>query len=198
MVQRIIGGIFVGGASRRMGGRPKGLLPAPDGGEPLVLRAVRLVREVSAVPVLVGDAAAYRAALPELAGPLGVEELADDPPGIGPLGGLCALLSRAAPGERVIAIACDMPYVGADDLRALIADPSTADVCAARRDDDAPWEPLLARYDAARVLPVARAAIAAGERGLQRLFARLHVSRFVPSSPRAMDDWDEPDDVKRA
>lgn len=190
----MIVGIFVGGASKRMGGRPKGLLLVPDGGEPLIVQAVRIVRQVGALPVLVGDASAYRAALPDP----GIEELADDPPGIGPLGGLCALLARGVRDGQVVAIACDMPYVEADDLRALIADPSTADVCAARRDEHAPWEPMLARYDVARVLPIARAAIASGERGFQRLFARLHVSRFVPVSPRAMDDWDEPGDVERA
>jgi molybdopterin-guanine dinucleotide biosynthesis protein A len=69
-------------------------------------------------------------------------------------------------------------------------------VLAGRRGDDGPWEPLFARYDSSRVLPVARASIAAGERGFQRLFARLDVERFTPRSARALDDWDEPGDVR--
>jgi hypothetical protein len=36
-----LAGIFVGGAARRMDGAPKGLLPAPDTGEALVVRAAR-------------------------------------------------------------------------------------------------------------------------------------------------------------
>lgn len=183
-MERVLG-IFVGGKSSRMG-RPKGLLPSPGTGEPLLVRALGLARASGVPAVLVGDASPYR----DLA--LGVAELADDPPGIGPVGGLCALLQVA---EVAVAIACDMPFVDADDVRALFDSPSTAPVLAARRAEDAPWEPLLARYDSARVLPVARASIAAGERGFQRLFARLAVERFVPSSPRAYEDWDQPGDV---
>lgn len=179
-------GIFVGGKSSRMG-RPKGLLPSPGTGEPLLVRALGLARAVGVPAVLVGDASPYR----ELG--LDVPSLADDPPGIGPVGGLCALLSHA---DVAIAIACDMPFVGVDDLRALLDSPSAAPVLAARRAEDAPWEPLLARYDSGRVLPVARASIAAGERGFQRLFARLSVERFVPTSSRALEDWDEPGDVR--
>jgi choline dehydrogenase len=41
-------GVFVGGRSTRMGGHPKGLLAAPDTGEALVVRAVRLAREIVA------------------------------------------------------------------------------------------------------------------------------------------------------
>lgn len=177
-------GIFVGGESSRMGS-PKGLLTVR--GEPLIVRAARLARELEVPAVLVGDASPYRSLS------LGLPELVDDPPGIGPVGGLCALLRHAG---LVVSLACDMPFVEVEDLRALLDSPSSSPVLAARRSDDAPWEPLLARYDAARVLPVARASIAAGERGFQRMFARLSVERFVPISPRAFEDWDEPGDVR--
>lgn len=189
-------GVFVGGKSARMG-RPKGLLPAPssaepvpsvDAGEPLLLRALGLARACGVPAVLVGDASPYRALLAER----DVPALVDDPPGVGPVGGLCALLAYA---ERAVAIACDMPFVTVEDVRALLDSPSAAPVLAARRADDAPWEPLLARYDSARVLPAARASIAAGERGFQRLFARLAVERWSPVSARALEDWDEPADV---
>ena len=38
-------GIFVGGKGRRMGGVAKGLLTAPGGGETLVARLARIVRD---------------------------------------------------------------------------------------------------------------------------------------------------------
>ena len=171
-----------------MGGSPKGLLAAPDTGEALVARALRLARSLALDVALVGDASPYRA----LVGDTPV--LDDEASGSGPLGGLCALLAWAAEGP-VIALACDHPYVTLDDLRALRDHPSGAAVVAARRSPDAPWEPLLARYDSARVLPVARASLAAGERGFQRLFARLEVERFTELSPLALQDWDEPSDL---
>jgi molybdopterin-guanine dinucleotide biosynthesis protein A len=180
-------GVFVGGKSARMG-RPKGLLPAPGTGEPLVVRAVGLGRALGVPTVLVGDAAPYRAL------DLGVPVLHDDPPGIGPVGGLCALLGYA---DVALALACDMPFVAVEDLRALFEVSSIAAVLAARGSDDGPWEPLLARYDAAQVLPAARASIAAGERGFQRVFQRVSIERFVPCSPRATEDWDEPGDLQR-
>src|SRR5688500_2651564 len=49
-----------------MGGKPKGLLPAPGGGEALVVHSCRLARAVGLSPCLVGRAEAYRALLPDL------------------------------------------------------------------------------------------------------------------------------------
>ncbi len=181
-------GVFVGGASRRMGGAPKGLLTID--GEPLVARALRVAREVGGEVVLVGRADAYR----DVAA--GCELLADDPAGVGPLGGLSALLARAGHG-LAIALACDMPNLRAEPLRALAESESEAAVVAARRDVDAPWEPLFARYDAPRVLPVLRECLRGGERSFQRLLARLDV-QALPLDPDArdvLDDWDAPSDV---
>lgn len=186
----MLGGVFTGGQSRRMGGRPKGLLAAPETGEALVVRAVRVMREAGLVPVLVGEASPYRALVQ------GVEEIADDPAGIGPLGGLSALVARGG-GGRVIAVACDMPWVSVDALRALAEHPSRAPVVAARRAREAPWEPFFARYDGARVAPVLRALIADGQRSFQRLFAALAVEAIDLGDARVVTDWDTPEDVER-
>lgn len=179
-------GIFVGGASRRMGGAPKGLLPAPDTGEALVVRAARIARETGLAPCLVGRAAAYRDALPDL------DTIDDAPAGVGPLGGLRALL--CARGPRVIALACDMPFVDAACLARLRDAPDDAAVIAARRSPDAPWEPLLARYDAARVLPALDAALAAGERSFQAVLRRVTVAEITLPT-QALQDWDAPEDL---
>ncbi len=172
-----------------MGGRPKGLLSAPDTGEALVVRAVRVLREAGVEPVLVGDASPYRALFTD------VEEIADDPPGIGPLGGLSALVARGGDGH-VVAVACDMPWVSVEALRALAEHPSRAPVVAARRAEGAPWEPFFARYDSARVAPVLGALIADGKRSFQRLFAALEVGAFDPGDARVIADWDTPEDVE--
>jgi len=173
-------GIFVGGASKRMGS-PKGLLPM--GGQPLILRAL------AAVPypvVVVGDATPYRSLIGE------VSVLEDEPKGIGPLGGLRALLVAA--GGPAIALACDMPFFEREDVVALASHSSDAPIVAARRER---FEPFFARYDAVRVLPAIDDAIARGDHSLQRLFARLQVEEFTPVTARALEDWDTPDDVTR-
>lgn len=186
-------GVFVGGASRRMGGAPKGLLPID--GEPLLVRTLRVAREAGLDPVLVGRAEAYRAIAPaELA-------LDDEPPGVGPIGGLSALVrwGERHGQTRLIAVACDMPHLAAKVLRALADDPRRASIVAARRASDAPWEPMLARYEVAQVRPAIDAALAAGERSFQRLFARLEVAPFelADDDARALRDWDTPEDVAR-
>lgn len=172
-----------------MGGHPKGLLPAPDGSGPLVVRTARLVTELGFGLVLVGDASPYTAIVP------GLSALADEPAGVGPLGGLGALL-RAAGSGPAIALACDMPYIASDDLVRLATFAPKAAVCAGRRDDEAPWEPLFARYDSTQVLPLVRGAIARGELSLQALLARAGAQRVPLASASSLDDWDEPADLE--
>jgi molybdenum cofactor guanylyltransferase len=184
-------GIFVGGQARRMNGLAKGLLPAPDTGEPLVLRLARLVRELACEPVLVGEAQRYRTALPSL------RSIDDAPAGIGPLGGLSALL-RAASGTHVLALACDLPRLSPALIARLLTSDSEAAVLAPRA-EHGPWEPLCARYRVAAVRPVLDTAIAQGTRSFQRLFAELRVEELplVDGERRELLDWDSPDDVTR-
>jgi molybdopterin-guanine dinucleotide biosynthesis protein A len=187
----VIVGIFVGGSASRMGGAAKGLLPAPDTGEALVLRSERLVRELGHLPVLVGAGSAYQAALPSLT------QLPDQPQGVGPLGGLSALLRHA--GEApAIALACDMPHISAALLARISAYPSDAVVVAARGQAGF-WEPLCARYDSPRVLPALAQALDEGVRSFQALLRRLPVAELLLSEDerRALTDWDAPEDIGR-
>lgn len=181
-----VGGIFVGGGGTRMGGAAKGLLAAPDGGGTLVDRAVRVLREAGvAEVVLVGRHAPYDA--------LGLEALADEPAGIGPLGGLVALLHRAA-GGHALALACDMPFVTSALLARLVAAPQ-APIVAPRRADR--WEPLCALYDAAAVLPLALARARGADHSLQRLLDATGADTLAlsPGEARALHDWDRPEDM---
>jgi molybdenum cofactor guanylyltransferase len=163
-------GIFVGGRSSRMG-RPKGLLVTASG-ETLLQRTLRIAASVGDV-VVVGDASEY-----------GVASIADEPPGIGPLGGLHSLLMKG----DAIAVACDMPYFEARHLRQLIDAPG--EIAAPRREGR--WEPLFARYSQS-ILPTIEARIANRQHSLQPLFAN---ATEVAIEPDALRDWDTPDDTR--
>lgn len=183
-------GIFVGGRSRRMGSRPKGLLLAPGSDRPLLDLLVEAGRAAGLDCVLVGDATAYDGLA------TGVPRLADAPTGQGPLGGLRALLLHTG-DDAALTVACDMPHVSVEALTQLRDAASRAPIVAARRSEDAPWEPLFARYDGARVLPAIDDALAAERRSLQKLFRRLEVDELSLTPPvlDALRDWDTPEDV---
>lgn len=184
-------GVFVGGKSSRMGGRPKGLLPSPDGAQTLVERTAGLASVLGLRPVLVGNATAYEGLLP------GLTRIADAPSEIGPLGGLHGLLTHSM--GRVLVVACDMPYLSHALLARLIAEQPEADVLAARGSGGI-WEPLCARYDAERVAPQLGLAIAAGVRSFQALFSRLSVRELALSDSERgeLRDWDAPEDLEPA
>jgi molybdopterin-guanine dinucleotide biosynthesis protein A len=185
-VSRPLAGVFVGGAGSRMGGAAKGLLRAPEG-VTLVDRWRAILADAGADVVLVGSAEAYAAT--------GLEAIADDPPGVGPVGGLCALLRRAGPCPA-LALGCDMPFVSARLVDRLVnAPPSLA--LAPRKDGR--WEPLFARYDAAAVLPVALDAVARGRRALQAVLDAVGAVALPLSreEERELRDWDTPEDVAR-
>jgi molybdopterin-guanine dinucleotide biosynthesis protein A len=182
-VKEVLAGLFVGGRSSRMGGRPKGLMRSADG-TTIAERSLRFLRSLQVPVVLVGAAKAYAS--------LGVPAIPDDPEGIGPLGGLIALL-RNAP-ERALALACDMPFISRSLLERLLEDRG-APVLAPWH--DGLWEPLFAIYRPARVLGVAQARAAAGIHSLQGLLDQVAAVRLKlsPTELAELRDWDSPDDL---
>lgn len=182
---RAVAGIFVGGAGTRMGGIAKGLMRTGDGAT-LVERWCITLDPLGVELVLVGDRAAYAG--------LGMEVVADQPAGIGPLGGLVALLRRAG-AAQALALACDMPFVSSTLLDRLLAASPQAPIVAPRRDGR--WEPLCARYDPSRVLAPALANARSGDHSLQRLLRDAGAVE-LPLTPKQADelrDWDTPEDV---
>ena len=186
--------IFVGGKSIRMG-MHKGLLLVPGGDEPILEALVRCGHQAGFDLVLVGDAAPYE----QLA--RGVMRIEDNPRGAGPLGGLQSALQFASRADRshLVAVACDMPYVTPEALQQVYQHRSTAIVVAPRRGPEAPWEPMLARYEVARLAPLLARAALRGERSFQQLFASIEVDAvpLTPAIERALQDWDSPEDVSR-
>ncbi len=167
-----------------MGGAPKGLLLTPDG-EPVVVRAVRVLREAGATPVLVGRSDAYD---------VDADRVADAPDLRGPLAGLVALLELH--DGPVVTVACDMPFFTAPLVRRLVEAPP-ARAIAAR--PGGVWQPFFARWDAASVRADARAYASAGGRSLFGLLERLGAAELPLSEveARLLVDWDAPADVPR-
>jgi molybdopterin-guanine dinucleotide biosynthesis protein A len=185
-MSRALAGVFVGGRGTRMGGRPKGLLQTADG-VTLVERLRRVLEGVGAEIVLVGASDAYAA--------MGLASVADEPPGVGPLGGLAGLLRKA--GERpTLAVACDLPYVSGALLERLLCAGPAAIVAPQR---DGRWEPLCARYEPPEVLPLIARMLTARRHALQALLDEAHAVALQLSPQEALElhDWDVPGDIEQ-
>jgi molybdopterin-guanine dinucleotide biosynthesis protein A len=190
-------GIFVGGRGLRMGGVAKANLLVQ--GRTILERtleachaALRAELVDSALPqiYLVGESSAY--SVP------GVQRVADDPAGVGPMGGLRAflrLLPRETPG---LVLAGDLPFVTIDLIARLVREQPGAAALAPRDREDR-WQPLFARYEPEQVLPEIDAALRAQRRSLQYLFERLGArARRLELSSREeaqLRDWDRPSDM---
>ncbi len=165
-------------------GSAKGLLVID--GRPLLARLLDVCAAAGFKPVLVGRRAEY-------ANYTQWPVVPDSPAGIGPAGGLGALLDFAS--EPVIAVACDMPFVTGDLLARLRDEAPAAAALAPQREGR--WEPLCARYDAARVAPLLRARVARNQLGLQGLLQEAGAQTLAlrADEERALVDWDTPADV---
>jgi molybdopterin-guanine dinucleotide biosynthesis protein A len=107
------GAVLAGGAARRYGGRPKGLLEV--GGRRILDRVVDAVAAVTgAPPLLIANAPDALSWRPDL------ETIPDARPGAGSLGGIYTAVT-AAP-EPVLCVAWDMPFTPEGLLRVLVDD----------------------------------------------------------------------------
>ena len=134
-------------------GRDKALLPYRGG--PLVESVVRAVELAAGSATLVGHPRRYR--------DLGFPVLPDAYPGEGPLGGILTALRHASPDWNLV-VACDMPGLTADFLRALLeaAERTDARALAPAGPSGRP-EPLCAVYHRG-ALPALEAAFSGGAR----------------------------------
>jgi molybdopterin-guanine dinucleotide biosynthesis protein A len=185
-------GIFVGGKSTRMHGRPKGLLQAPHSPLTLVERLAALARRAlpEARVVLVGQHPAYaEVPLPQL-----TDLAADD---AGPLAGLGALCHEATRVEsrELLCLACDLPYVEAQLIGRLARYAAGTPAVAARVDGH--WQPFFARYTTSAAAPVIAARLASRWLGLHGVLDELCAAELplTTDDARQLRDWDTPDDV---
>jgi molybdopterin-guanine dinucleotide biosynthesis protein A len=184
-------GVFVGGQATRFAGERKGNLALREGGTVLSRLIGECERALPGVElVLVGASHGYDA--------LGLSSIADEPPGVGPLGGISALLrfARATGRPHALAFACDMPYVEASLIERLAH--TAPDALAVAPREGELWSALAARYSVA-ALPELEATLARGERAVQRFLARLGPRavelELEPGELQTLADWDSPEDV---
>jgi len=191
VTQRITIGIFVGGQGTRMGGVAKGLLRVPDGTETLIERLLRQCARAApeARLFLVGQAAPYAA--------LSLPELADTPAGIGPIGGLRALLLRALEdgSELALALACDLPFLDEGVISTLLEATGAARVPFV----EGRLQPLAAAYAPSKTLAAVDRSLALGKHALMsaldQLGSDLERIEFDAERARALRDWDTPEDI---
>lgn len=187
-------GLLVGGQGSRLGGVPKGLLPV-DNQVSLLDRLLDQCRLVDAeAPIyLLGNRTEYIDYESQ-----GLVRLPDNPPGVGPLGGLHAVLELAERRgyQEVILIGCDLPYLTAGLIRR-IAGPQLQTAIAASSGTPPHWEPMLSRYDVQATLPTVREQLKANALGLFALLQRLNATALAltPDEATELVDWDTPEDV---
>jgi molybdenum cofactor guanylyltransferase len=180
-------GILVGGQGSRLGGVAKGLLRLRDGAT-IVERLTAQVRAVAidAPLYLLGDRSEYR--------DLPLSSLGDDPAGVGPLGGLHALLKQ--PCDEVLLLGGDLPYLSASVIARMLTF-DLRDAVAAKTGSPPRWEPMLSRYRVSTTLPVVEEHLRKGTLGLFALLNRLNAAALVlsPDEEHELSDWDVPEDI---
>lgn len=180
-----------------MGGVAKGLLTtrAEDGREITLIE--RALAELGAAApgapvVLVGNAEPYRH-----------QQLAhvdDEPSGIGPLGGLHGLLLEATRrgSSHVLALACDLPFIGRDILRRLVDEQPA--VGALFIPTEGVPNPLIARYAVRDSLVAVQAVLASARRSVRAVLAEPSLGAVAlqlgDADQAALRDWDTPEDVQ--
>jgi molybdopterin-guanine dinucleotide biosynthesis protein A len=163
--------ILAGGRSRRMG-RDKAFVPFE--GRPLVARAIALGRAISPLAMLVVhrdqlDEDRYR----RLAADFEIRLCADKYDYKGPLGGLVTALRSGLPGNGVVLLACDMPYLTRELIQLLIERHRAGGYAATVPVDQAGrLQPLVGVYSES-VLPVAEEMIGLDILRFEALFDRI-------------------------
>lgn len=189
------GAVLAGGAARRYGGRPKGLIEL--GGARLLDRVVDAVAGVTgAAPLLVANAPEGPTWRPDL------RTIPDVRPDCGSLGGIyTAVASEAGP---VLCVAWDMPFITQELLQALVAGSVAYDAFLPESDGRRGVEPLCAVYGPA-CGPAIERQLDRGDLRAIGFHAAVQVGTLPLERVRAFGDPDElffnvntPEDLQRA
>ncbi len=155
-----LGAVLCGGASRRMG-VDKATLEVH--GVAMARRVADVLRASGCAPVIAvgGDSAELRR--------LGLDDVADEFPGEGPLGGVLTALSHGAPA---VVLACDLANIRPPTVASLIDALGSHDAAIAFTDRA---EPLCAVWSASSV-ELLRTQFTAGERSMHRAIDEIDVA----------------------
>jgi molybdopterin-guanine dinucleotide biosynthesis protein A len=177
------GAVLCGGRSSRMG-RDKAFVEVD--GTPMAARVATALRAAGCAPVVAigGDA--------EMLGALDLAVISDDHPGDGPLGGILTALARIpAPADgTIVVVSCDIPWLTADVVGALVAARGDHDVAVARTERR---EPLCAAWRSPPP-PALAASFAAGGRAVHAALERLDAVD-VDCEPAALRNVNSPADL---
>ena len=166
--------ILAGGESSRMG-RDKALIEFA--GTPLIMHIAAVVEPLTGLPTVVGPPERYES--------LNLRVIADDAPGIGPLGGIATAL-RDTSTEWNLVLGCDLPFLTSEWLGYLVgrAQRSTASVVIPHSSAGA--EPLCAMYRK-NCEPSIESALTRGVRKVTDGFAGLAVEKVGQEELRPFD-----------
>ncbi len=123
--------------------------------------------------------------------------VADEVPGLGPLGGLSSVLAKAS-YDTVVLLAVDMPYMTKEFL-GMIASKATLD-CGVVPEWEGFYQGLAAAYPK-KILPLVHEVLAKGNHSFQQLnhlaIARglMRVHEVSPHEGRLFQNWNTPEDM---
>jgi molybdopterin-guanine dinucleotide biosynthesis protein A len=189
------GAVLAGGAARRYGGRPKGLLEV--GGRRILDRVVDvLMRVTGRAPLLIANAADAAAWRPDL------HTIPDTRAGYGTLGGIYTAVTAAS--GPVLCVAWDMPFVPESLLQELVDQSAEYDAFLPASSGRRGVEPLCAVYGPACAPAIARR-LAADDLKAISFHDDVRTGILSLDQVRAFGDPDElffnvntPDDLARA
>ena len=183
--------ILAGGRARRLGGRDKSQLVI--GGRTILDRQIDALRQVvDRVVIVTSDPSRILTSRAPV-----VQDLVPD---AGGLGGILTALSTGT--DRVLVVACDMPFVTAPFLAHVLEAGQQADAAVPR--DTGGYHPLCACYSQACAGPI-RQRVQAGALKVVDLFGDIRVRDIGPDEIAAYDpdgllllNINTPDDLARA
>lgn len=173
--------LLAGGAARRFGGIPKGLSVVKD--VRIADRVLVALRGASDSQLVVSNderAAGWFPSLPVVA---------DETPGLGPLGGIQTAL-RAANGAAILLVAWDMPFVTAPLLRGMRALGEIMGTAVVPVHGDPPVIEALCAYYPADSTTTCAQLLAQGERRARALFGSLPGATSIPE--RVLSEHGDP------
>jgi len=152
--------ILAGGDSSRFGrDKAREML----NGVPMIIRVADSLRPVASGITVVADR-------PDKYNDLGLETIADQHPGLGPLGGIQAALSHQLEPGWILCASCDRVGICTDWLQTLLENTDGHSSVVAFRGEV--WQPLPGLYHTS-ILAEVEEALSAGQRAPFRLFDRI-------------------------
>jgi molybdopterin-guanine dinucleotide biosynthesis protein A/rhodanese-related sulfurtransferase len=185
-----VGVVLTGGASRRFG-RDKAVEPIDN--VPMARRVIEALTAAGAASVVTvgGPDRGFARHLPDLY------------PGEGPLGGVLSAFEQAS-ADVVFVAACDLPYLDAETVRAVLSglggggntgDVDDVDAAVARTDN---LEPLCGAYRRSSCEQPFQAAFDEGERSMMGTLRRVRIREVTITDQRALRNVNTVRDVPTA